>query len=1538
MRPHHRLLAALAAALTSLTMFTFVAPAAAHAATTIAAQDSDIQISEVESNGGQPDDWIELHNLNPTDDEDLAGWWLQDNDSSDHYDISTANPGGAVIPAGGYLAFDVSFDDTLEPPAKGAKPEYFGLGGADSARVFDPSNNLVDHVDWTQHADDPITGGGSSMPDATYSRCPGSDGESGWVVTDTDTKDAANTSCPSPSTVDADLQAVLHVNEVMASNVTDSDSVQLPDWIELSNTGTISQDISGWILSDDKASDADYLPTGTVIDVGDHPSYAVGVTAATKYADQDPFLTTTFPGKTNADFGLGAGGDNAALVFPNDAADVDRVVYGTDDGTKPPSNTSTVPAAGTGKTIGRCPDGTGDWAVTFTPTENATNECGNPADSQIKLNEIDTSTNTVELKNVSASSADISGWILKDTAGETFTIPDSTTVAAGAYATFDVSGSLNLGASGDSMTLLDDTTTVDTTSWDHALTTSWGRCADGTGSFTDTAAATDGATNSCTVVGPPPGYDSIRINEIETNGDPLGDWIELTNVGSTAVNISEMILADDGNDNGADNGTVAGHNWPIPGTTTDPTDTSTAGNTVLPAGGFVVFFSNSQFGFGLGGPDMARIFTPSHVLVDSTAWASHESGVTYERCPGAPVASTVFTDSFGDAFVNSWTNSPGAANDCLPPIRINEVQANDAAGGNDWVELTNVGNQPVDLTGYVLTDDTDAGHEYVIDGASGDTASLAPGGFAAYNVDDATHPGHFGLGKTGDEVRLYEPGVFDGTTNTYDNSGLVDSFVFENTSALPNADEQLPQTVMLPDGTWPVNPSNAASPMTYARCSDGSSRIVADGTGQWAVTSTPTKGTGNQCDGLLSTTPWPDTHNGQAVATDDSVDLGQNVSGLFYVAGATPAQDYMWGIQNGSSGLPGANPGDPGSLYKLVKGSNGTWGPATGWDSGVPVRYLNGQGEPDSEGVTAVHGDVFVASERDNTNDSVSKISVVEVDPHDITPRAGDADGDLIADHEWDLGPVLGPRGSADTGLDANNPGDANLGIEGVAFVPDSYLTGAGFVDQSTGMAYDPSDYPNHIDSGVFFVAMEKTGKLYGFVFNSDNTFSLVATVDTGFPTIMDVLWDPSQHALWATCDNSCQGRSSLMKIDTAADANEGTFQPVTVNERPTGATQNLNNEGFTVQPASECVDGTKSAYWSDDTDDAQHWLRTASVDCSPPAQGQVGATVTAHVSGQPSASGWYDGPVTVSFSCTDADAVLNQPCPDSVQVNSTTAGSLVETLTDTLGVAYQARIPAIQIDSIAPLASNITLTGPSGSPASHSATFHFSSSETDVVGFRCKLVGIDATFIGCDSGTYTATGLADGSYTFEVEAVDHAGNVSDPVTRSFVLDTSKPTVLITGVKSGATYIGVGPAPKCKAIDLGSGVASCALKVVRTPTTVKVIATAIDRAGNTATTTVSYKTVPFYLVGASFHHGVFTVKSGKKYTIVALAKSATKPKLLGPAGPGDSLTGAGKPFKSTGVVSGLHRFTVKKKLTIARGKWRLGIKIGGAIHVIKLHR
>ena len=70
------------------------------------------------------------------------------------------------------------------------------------------------------------------------------------------------------------------------------------------------------------------------------------------------------------------------------------------------------------------------------------------------------------------------------------------------------------------------------------------------------------------------------------------------------------------------------------------------------------------------------------------------------------------------------------------------------------------------------------------------------------------------------------------------------------------------------------------------------------------------------------------------------------------------------------------------------------------------------------------------------------------------------------------------------------------------------------------------------------------------------------------------------------------------------------------------------------------------------------------------------------------------------------------------------------------------------------------------------SATFGFSSSEANST-FECSLDG--ATYSSCTS-PQQYTGLADGSHTFSVRAIDAAGNVDDtPATRNFSVSVTPP-------------------------------------------------------------------------------------------------------------------------------------------------------------------
>ncbi|MBL8916117.1 MAG: OmpA family protein [Archangium sp.] len=96
-------------------------------------------------------------------------------------------------------------------------------------------------------------------------------------------------------------------------------------------------------------------------------------------------------------------------------------------------------------------------------------------------------------------------------------------------------------------------------------------------------------------------------------------------------------------------------------------------------------------------------------------------------------------------------------------------------------------------------------------------------------------------------------------------------------------------------------------------------------------------------------------------------------------------------------------------------------------------------------------------------------------------------------------------------------------------------------------------------------------------------------------------------------------------------------------------------------------------------------------------------------------------------------------------------------------------------IDTVPPDTS-IT-SGPSGTTASTSATFAFTSPDATAT-FQCSLDG--APFTACASPN-NLTGLADGSHTYQVRAVDPSGNVDPtPASRTWTVDTTAPNTSFT--------------------------------------------------------------------------------------------------------------------------------------------------------------
>lgn len=284
-------------------------------------------------------------------------------------------------------------------------------------------------------------------------------------------------------------------------------------------------------------------------------------------------------------------------------------------------------------------------------------------------------------------------------------------------------------------------------------------------------------------------------------------------------------------------------------------------------------------------------------------------------------------------------------------------------------------------------------------------------------------------------------------------------------------------------------------------------------------------------------TTWP---GDSAVRTADGTDVfGTNLSGLSFESAGV-----VWAVKNG-----------PSTLYRLVPGGSGRWKV----DSKRSLRFGNGQGDPDAEGVVSTPDGLFVVTERDNDRGDVSSPTVLKI-----------GTGSSAA-AEWRL-----------PGMPSVGPND---GPEAISWIPDSFLTARGFRDD-TGKLYDPAAYPGH-GTGLFAVGLEATGGIFLYALQ-DGGARLVSTFVSGQAQVMDLEWERTR--LWATCDNHCGGRATTLAIT------DGRFRVTATYDRPSKL-PNVNLEGFAISP--NCVNGKKVVLWSDDDNTSGHALRSGSLNCT---------------------------------------------------------------------------------------------------------------------------------------------------------------------------------------------------------------------------------------------------------------------------------------------------------------------------------------------------
>jgi hypothetical protein len=316
---------------------------------------------------------------------------------------------------------------------------------------------------------------------------------------------------------------------------------------------------------------------------------------------------------------------------------------------------------------------------------------------------------------------------------------------------------------------------------------------------------------------------------------------------------------------------------------------------------------------------------------------------------------------------------------------------------------------------------------------------------------------------------------------------------------------------------------------------------------------------------------WPTSTT--VITADAANTFGGNLSGLFYEPAVGTQPVALWAVQN-----------SPSKLYKLKWDGSSKYvqDTANSWGSGKTLRYPNGTGAPDAEGVTKAEltsTDIYVSTERDGSGGN--RFSVLRYD----TSAAGTT---LNALNEWNLT------------SDLPSVNSTNLGLEAIAWVPDSYLTAHQFLDEHTGATYNPANYPGH-GTGLFMVGLEANGQIYAYaLMQNGSTYVRVATIASGQSQIMDLSFDRDNGILWAYCDNNCSNRSTLLAIDNVAgSATYGKFIVRKGLNRPSSMS-NYNNEGIAIAPESECTGGLKAFLWSDDSEDGGHAIRKGTIACGP--------------------------------------------------------------------------------------------------------------------------------------------------------------------------------------------------------------------------------------------------------------------------------------------------------------------------------------------------
>jgi hypothetical protein len=685
------------------------------------------------------------------------------------------------------------------------------------------------------------------------------------------------------------------------------------------------------------------------------------------------------------------------------------------------------------------------------------------------------------------------------------------------------------------------------------------------------------------------GTPAVGITEVAPWGSSTSaygaDWWELTNFGSTSLTLSGWTMNDSHSATaGADALTGittlhAGESALFVETTSAPGAVAALRSAYsIPASVQIGSYSGGNVGLSTGG-DSVNVFSGA-TRVAGVSWTATNTGpASFDNAAGADGTISTLSQVGVHGATSTGGNivSPGTiAGDGLRITEVAPWSSSNSPFLADWFELTNTTSSAINVAGWMMDDSSHsfssavpmvgissiaAGESVVYAESTGqDAATVAAGLRSFWNLPAGVQVGTYagsgvGLSTGGDEVDVWDTNQVEQADVTFgaSNNTTPPFQTFDNTAGVNfGAISALSQVGL--NGAYEAGSGTQVD-------SIGSPGSATAGGSAAPTTAPPTTSAPS---GNL---PWPGSSEIDTVDTTNFVPTSQgNLSGLAYVPSGTAATGQMWAIDNGG----------PAELFKLAyDGTN--WTNAGGnWAAPKTVHYPDGSGEPDSEGVT-VGGDggIYVSTERDNDVPATSKPSILRFDPN--------ATGSSIdATAEWDVGPAM------QQGI------GANLGLEAISYIPDSYLVANGLYDSNTGQPYNPDTYPNH-GTGLYFAGLEANGTVYGFALDQGGTtYHLVTQFTSGFNQVMDSDFDAERGVLWEHCDNGCGDATTTLAISSSTH----TFAVTAKYDPPAQLPTTQNDEGFTIAPDAECVNNLKPVYFADDTDDDGHSLRRGFITC----------------------------------------------------------------------------------------------------------------------------------------------------------------------------------------------------------------------------------------------------------------------------------------------------------------------------------------------------